>query len=241
MNVYLEKIAAQEDRRKEKSHFGKKLAAGVGASILPSVVLSPPSIGLAQSAMSDMAKDGVSESTLAGFKNHLGMNHITHNRHDLPGVGPAYHPQINQVFSKSNMAAMHEYGHAHNFNSLSRDRQRLKQIGYMAGKTGMGALAGTVVALSGEPSDTKTAVGTGIAAASYVPMLQEEASASLKPLKYMADNGLHAERRISQKALLKAFGTYGLTAAAGIATPYLASALYKKLHPNKTVRKDSTA
>lgn len=234
VNAYLEKAAQIKERAdKKESHTGRKILAGGAGTIISGMAVARPTRDLALSAFRHMERDGVSDSTLHGFKQKYNVDHIKHYRNDLAGVGPAFHPGHNEVYSKSNLAAMHEFGHAHNFNSLGEKARKAKHIGYMVGKGGLGALAGTAVALHGEKSDAKTAAGTAIAAASYAPMLHEEATASLKPLKYLKDHGHHAEHAVSKRALGKAFGTYALTAAAGVATPYLSRKIYESTRGKK--------
>lgn len=234
VNAYLEKVAQlQKKEDRKESHTGKKILAGIAGSIVPSLAVAHPTKKLAVSAFSHMNHDGVHESTLQGFKQKYNVGHIKHYRNDLMGVGPAFHPGTNEVYSKSNLAALHEFGHAHNFNSLGEKARKAKHMGYLMGKGGFGALAGSAVALSGEKSDAKTAAGTAIAAASYAPMLHEEATASLKPLKYLKEHGHHAEHSLAKRALGKAFGTYALTAAAGVSTPYLSRKIYESMRGKK--------
>lgn len=125
----------------------------------------------------------------------------------------------------------HELGHA----SLRRGGKAARLLGNLSSLRGplgaVGSIGGMAAALAPE-DDASTAVklAPAIPAAAWAPTLADEAISSVKGYKALKNTGKYAPEvlRHARRNLMKAFGTYGLGAAAATAPIALASYIRSK-------------
>jgi hypothetical protein len=151
-----------------------------------------------------------------------------------PGFRGVKRPTVN---AKGADLAMHEYGHAHSFNkyrkAIGGKGVRGKFIMHSLSQRsalGLGALAGGYAATSDNEKVRKAAPYA--VAASALPMLVEEAQASLSPAKHLLKTRGASVAKKFLKKMAPAYGTYLAATATGVG-----AASWAKHVKNKAIEK----
>ena len=191
------------------------------------------------------SNSGVTESDVNSYRKKNNLRHVARggngifdnelSAHYLPkGLQGATRPTVN---AKGADLAMHEHGHAHSFNkyrkALGGKGIKGKLIMHSLSQRsalGLGALAGGYAATSDNESVRKAAPYA--VAASTIPMLAEEAQASLSPAKHLLKTRGAAVAKKFLKKMAPAYGTYVAAAATGVG-----AASWAKHLKNKAVEK----
>jgi hypothetical protein len=112
----------------------------------------------------------------------------------------------------------HELGHVAFGNSSLGKATRALRLPAAIG----GALTGSMMAGSSDPESTSSKLAPAVSLAGMMPILGEEAMASLKGIKSMREIGLSPTQiSVARKQLGKALGTYGLGLGSIASAPYV--------------------
>lgn len=243
-NVFLEKIASE--KKKDSMHGWTRTGTVVGSSLLASAASVPVNLGLLGNWKKKLkGTSGVTEADVDSYRKKKNLRHVTrtgnasydldHQGHFMFSGGRGNKRPY--VHAKSPDVAMHEYGHANNFNKYRKAAGskglKAKVIMHSLSQRsalGLGGLAGAYAATS----DNKKArdIAPYAVAASTVPMLAEEARATLSPAKHLLKTRGAKVAKSFLKKMAPAYGTY--VAAAGTAA---GTAVLAKHFKNKAIEK----
>lgn len=242
-NVYLEKAAALVDKKRDDIHGMKRVGTVVGSSALAFSASVPGQVDLVNKLKSNWKSDKkspITEADVQSYRKAKNLRHVerfdasspVHSYYMAP-TGKAGGIKKPQVHSSHPEAALHEYGHAHSFNTSRKAfgtkgtsaRHTLNLISRKAtGKFGM--LGGAYAATSDNEKVRKAAPYA--VAAGTAPLLVEEARASISPIKHIYKTRGKAAAKHLAKNLAPAFGTYALSAAAAVGGVALAKHFKEK-------------
>jgi hypothetical protein len=245
MNIYLEKIASTEKKR-DHIHGWTRTGTVVGTTAGAIALSTPINHGLVRAAHKGLAgNSAVTESDVNSYRKSKNLRHVIRGGngmfdHELaahylpPGFRGVKRPTVN---AKGADLAMHEYGHAHSFNkyrkAIGGKGVRGKFIMHSLSQRsalGLGALAGGYAATSDNEKVRKAAPYA--VAASALPMLVEEAQASLSPAKHLLKTRGASVAKKFLKKMAPAYGTYLAATATGVG-----AASWAKHVKNKAIEK----
>lgn len=248
MNQYLVKVAASKEQKNKDSLgiAGKGLIA-FGSAQGASAVASPFIRKIGKSTLRDMENTGVTASDVKSYQKANGLRHVPRSEgagyytpgflhkfkdfaHEVETKGKKY---TGTVHATNDAIAMHEYGHARTARQYGKAKA-LRNGAVMASvlsKTSIGKLALAATATSKDDKVSKGAVAAS--AALSLPLLHEEAAASIHPYKHLKKTrGADVAKKFGSAAG-KAYGTYLLGAAATVGGTMLARTLSQKARAKK--------
>jgi hypothetical protein len=235
-NVYLEKVASSKDRKRDNIHGWTRAGAVIGSSLAAGVVATPVAHALTHAVKKGW--ESPSSYTEADVKSYVKAKNVRHatrsgtSSYDNDLTAHYHPPGINgykrpNVHAKSPTTALHEYGHAHSFNrarkAFGRTGTKLHYGSIIASQkltVGIGGLAGAYAATSDNDKARKYAPAA--VAASTVPLLVEEARASLSPAKHLWKTRGRKVAGEFLKKMAPAYGTYLAAAGTAVGTASIA-------------------
>lgn len=251
MNKYLEKIAAiKEKPKKDSVGLASKAGIAYGSAAIGGAASVLPIKALSKNMQEDFAKTGVTEKDVKSYQKSKGLRHVPRTDGDGAYASPhnytvaekegghpfgnAKHEKMKRfggkVYATNDAVAMHEYGHAHSYRQSGKTMRTAKFTGYLTGRmanTPLGRLALAGAATSKNDNVSKGAVAASALAS--VPMLHEEAKASISPYRHLKKTRGADVANKWGKVAGKAFGTYATTAAATVGGTMLARHLTQKV------------
>lgn len=252
VNKYLEKVAS----KKEKDSVGMAHKGGIAyvSGAAASMASYPVLHGLKKSMGKDLPKTKVTEGDVASYRKAKNLRHV--KRHG--GEGMYYSPhavhleaqanknkfikpsrnRLGEIHATNPAVAMHEYGHAHSYKSGKKMLRGAKTGGYIASTAAhspIGRLALAATATSKDDRKSKGAVAASVALSA--PQLVEEARASISPYKHLKKTKGAAVAKQFGKTMGKAFGTYGVNAAATVGATVMARSWAKSVRAKKDKEK----
>ncbi len=245
VNQYLDKEAAEKKR--DKIHGWRRAGTVLGTTQATTMAGGVASLGLLQKIKKqEKTHSPLTENHVKSYVKKKDLEHV--NRVHADHFTEAHYNPNDSHFGKgpyvrghSPEAILHEYGHAHSYNNAAKKvgkgfaKARFGSIiASQKSVMGIGGLAGAYAATSDNEKVRKYAPAA--VAASTVPLLAEEARASLSPIKHLYKTEGKAAAKHLAKRLAPAFGTYVAGAAAAVG-----AASWAKHIKNKAVAKANKA
>lgn len=227
-------------------HGWKRTGTVAGSYLLGTAASIPVNLGLMSAWKKQLNKpSAVTEADVNSYRKKTKLRHVErggthafdvdHAAHYVPpGMTNGKRPLVH---AKGADTAMHEYGHAHSFNKYRKAFGSKGLKGKMImhslsqkSALGLGGLVGAYAATSDNDKARKAAPYA--VAASTLPMLAEEAQATLSPAKHLLKTRGAKVAGGFLKKMAPAYGTY--VAASGVA---VGTAMLAKHFKNNAMKK----
>ena len=247
-NPYLEKVAAQKSKDDIRGMKRAKVVAGT--SLGAYAASFAPSVGLIKTLRSQKTSPlDPTHDDVKSYRNAKNLRHVSRpswgrnfNRspHYVPPAKMAgSHMARPTIVGDEPKSLLHEYGHAHSFNKTRKKFGNKGTIGKYVGInlsqrsiSKFGIVGGAYAATSDNEKVRKYAPAA--VAAATVPLMVEEARATLSPAKHLLKTkGKDAAKHFLKK-LAPAYGTYAVAAGTAVG-----AASWAKHIKNKAVAKSS--